>query len=1605
MKPISFLTLLALFFILAASDDARAGCKENGGVETGCVLAKTVWVQSNNDDPGDPRWPTQNQAYYGILPNLTAACTDCNFGLRTTPFPSGTMCSPGCSSTSYSHPDDAPNSLIKGYTYAWGDTGRKDVNDNPIYAHSGILPGIVAAEPICPGKKPALETAADGQKHYYCKPFKDPNSNTRDVVDSMSGADSTTEGCTVGCNPVNLTTGTKYDYAIDYANLSPYPIVWARHYNSRMEGWTFSYTQRIEAVLPASGLARVKMVRADGSLINLKTTSISTTSSPSTWVMDMGTNQTWKGKLVDVRDGSGVLTGWNYTNLNDEIEQFDANGRLLYVQNLAGERITMTYDTHGRLSRIDDDFGRFLNLSYLVTPTTENVTWDDPNSADPDNPDPADADYQQIADEDDAFLQEQISSVSDGASTVSYTYISTVVTNAVLRHLHTVQQADLSTITYQYSSTNGALVGILDENNNQYATYTYDSFNRVLTSVHGAGFETITYTWTSSSSMKVKDARNHTATFDITPGRDYSINKTGGSDVPCTACGGAKAGDIVYDAYGNPTSSTDFEGVVTTRTYDTARGLPLTVTEASGDPEQRTTTITWHANFRLPLTIVRPVLVGGVAKTQTETYTYNASGKPLTRTLSTNAGGSNRVWTYTYNADGWLETVTEPNGAVSRYDYDLQGNLTKETLADGTALEREKTFGGYDTAGRLGWTLDPNGFAQRFTWDLRGRLTKQEVGTPGGSGPGGTGGTWETTEYEYAAIGKVGAIDHPDGTRTEFTYDTAQRLTQVKDKDSGGNQISKLVYTLDNASNVTGETLYDAANNVSISATSTYDTFNRISQSKGATNQTTTITYNDEDVVESVTDPLIHATTRTLDNLYRPTTITDALSNDADITYGPSDEVLTATDQRGVQTQYAYNGFGDITGVISPDRGTWAFGYNAYGQKTTTTDPRGVVATATYDILGRPTQVVFDDAGVAGFPAGFVAGDQTRTYAYDSCTNGIGRLCALTDETGVTGFSYDDWGRVVGKSWVGASGTPAAGITLSTGYSYDSAGRLDAVTYPSGKSVAIAYGIDGKPVSLDHGAQAVIRNLEWTAFDAVKGWTWGFGGMTTGEDTVAFDYDGDGAVEQIADTDTRDYVVDNAGRITAIDDPVDPTKSQVYEYDALNRLTEADVGSWADSLGYGYDAASNRTSKVDNATNNGWNYAYGLSSNRMASRTPVTSGTPGSTITQTYDAMGSLINDGAGLTLGYDAAGRLATSSLGASGTVQTYNGLGQRVRKSVSGSGAGTTLFAYDEVGRLLGSYVPDSGAPGGFRVQEELVWLDGFRPVLSVRPNATTGMTAPDYYPVLTDHLGTPRKVLNDDGDVAWSWDAKEPFGNSVPNENPGGLGVFKLNLRFPGQWFDTETGLYHNGFRDYHPGLGRYVQSDPLGMEAGWNTYAYVDQNPLSYSDFLGLARQYSFGVGGTIAAAVLGSGGSASVGISVPDNWRKWKCYQVTLNGQWNTMVGGGLFLGGGLNVGTGHSKGPLESTSLGTYRYEELVGGWGNSGGISHQGSEELSQAPGAFGWLRRLMDKEGWENDIPSGASMGILPRVGAGYGLWAGMGYTISGGLATPVWDECGCK
>jgi RHS repeat-associated protein len=271
--------------------------------------------------------------------------------------------------------------------------------------------------------------------------------------------------------------------------------------------------------------------------------------------------------------------------------------------------------------------------------------------------------------------------------------------------------------------------------------------------------------------------------------------------------------------------------------------------------------------------------------------------------------------------------------------------------------------------------------------------------------------------------------------------------------------------------------------------------------------------------------------------------------------------------------------------------------------------------------------------------------------------------------------------------------------------------------------------------------------------------------------------------------------------------------SQSYGYDLLDRLTSATGTSL--SQGWTYDANGNRLTQTGSAAST---YIVNSSSNRLSSISGAL------TRTYSYDNSGNMIGDGSA-TFTYNDAGRMISATKASVTTTYALNALGQRVKKTTSGS---SRYFVYDEAGHLVGEY-DNSG-----NLIQETVWF-GDTPVATLRPNGA----GVNLFYVHTDHLNTPRRISRpSDNVVLWRWDS-DPFGTTVANEDPDGdSNLFAYSLRLAGQYFDAETGLHYNYMRDYDPAVGRYVESDPIGLDGGLNTYLYAQAQPLLHFDPYGL-----------------------------------------------------------------------------------------------------------------------------------------------------------------------
>ena len=716
------------------------------------------------------------------------------------------------------------------------------------------------------------------------------------------------------------------------------------------------------------------------------------------------------------------------------------------------------------------------------------------------------------------------------------------------------------------------------------------------------------------------------------------------------------------------------------------------------------------------------------------------------------------------------------------------------------ALGHVTTYNTYNAHGQPTQITDANGLVTSLAYDLRQRLTDRCTGA---TLPGCSGG--ELTHLDYWPTGLLKKVTNPDGSFIDYIYDAAHRLTEIKD-----GALNRIVYTLDNAGNRTGENTYDPGNTLRRTHTRVFNSLNQLWKdvnAAGTANVTTIFGYDDNGNQTTTNAPLSRNSTSLYDELNRLKQITDPASGNTLFGYDADDNLTSVTDPRSLVTSYAYTGFGDLKTQTSPDTGLTTNTYDSGGNLKTSTDARNAITTYTYDVMNR--------VSTAAFKIGSTT-DQTITYTYDAGTNGKGHLTGASDANHSLSWTYDAKGRVIGK------GQLVTGLTVaqSIGYGYNAAGQLASVVLPSGKTIAYGYNTNGQVTSVTLNGSpngTILNNVTYDPFGPITGWTWG-----NGTASASRTFDTDGKLTALSSTATavgnRTLGYDDAFRITAVNDIATPENSWSLGYDSLDRLNSAiKTGT---TIGYTYDADGNRLTQTGTSAST---YAISGTSNKLSSVSGAL------TRTYTYNAVGSVLTSGA-TTHTYNNRGRMKTAKLGAaSTTTYLYNALGQRVKKS--GGAASTTVFMYDEAGHLVGEYSITSGA--AVRVQET-VWL-GDIPIATLRTNGANV----DVFYVHTDQLNTPRKVTNTANQLRWKWDPN-PFGEGAPmqNPNPPNLGTFKYNLRFPGQYFDVETNLNYNYFRDYDPTTGRYVESDPIGLDGGLNTFVYVDSSPMDQTDPRGL-----------------------------------------------------------------------------------------------------------------------------------------------------------------------
>lgn len=1026
---------------------------------------------------------------------------------------------------------------------------------------------------------------------------------------------------------------------------------------------------------------------------------------------------------------------------------FDLFGKIISETDASSKSTLYAYNLNGRLETVTGPFGHKLEFTYNATGQIEQMR------------DPANQLY-------------------------GYGYDAT-------NNLTTVTFPDSSVVTYHYENTGlpNQLTGITDRNSDRIATYTYLANGAAKTTEHadiGNGTQeklAFIYDFGSEETL-VTDAAGTTNRlfFETNLGVKNMVRQINVSD--------GKEINQTFDLNNNLLSVTDEEFRTTANTYNSFN-QKTSMTEALGTPEERTTTFGYVSpDIDLPTLIVRPSVFTGATSETSVSYDSNLnissvsysgfdpSGSPITRSTT---------WTYNNRGqvtsmDGFREDVIDTT--IYTYYECTTGNECGQLASSTNALSHVTTFDDYDAHGRLLRSTDSNGLESSYSYDYYGRIISiAQVPTTGQ-------GTPRTSTFVYDEEGQLRTAIMPDGVTLTHSYNAAHYLTSIVD--NVGNRID---YGYDRKGNRTQTYESDPDGTLTRVTDLTYDIRNHLS-TRNADGSVTQMTFDAVGDLTALKDPNVNPTnTYNYDSLSRLTQLIDDLGNPSSQQHDVNDNIIVSQAPNSATTTYSYNDFEFRLQETSPDRGIITYLHDVAGNVISTTDARGITTFYSYDALNR---VVMTD---------YLGTNEDISYIYDSCAAGIGRLCRVIDESGVTDYTYDVYGNILTQT------QNEIGIVSVIQYEYDNGNNVVNLTYPD--ATEIAYQRDAiKRISAIEcqgcgGNTSIVINRQYRSDGLLLNQTFGNGLV----DTRNYDLQGRLELQIVGSAVNKNYTYDANGNILQ-------KNSYKYNYDELDRLISEKITGKANSITY--DANGNRLSYSKD------DYAYLTGSNVLTSveNNPATTYASGH-ITQIRD-----------LIITYNNAGRISrvdNLTTGESNSY-TYNAFGQRTRKD---SVNGTSLYFYDLEGHLIAESDIANALVSNY------VWADDM-PVAQhaiTKITTTTGkgrnrvttITYDNQFVYLhTDNIETPRVATDAQGIVAWEWDY-DSFGRIPANDDPDGDSTAILSmLRFPGQHFDSESGLHYNNFRYYDPSTGRYIQSDPIGLDGGWNTYAYVKGNPLMYVD---------------------------------------------------------------------------------------------------------------------------------------------------------------------------
>lgn len=874
-----------------------------------------------------------------------------------------------------------------------------------------------------------------------------------------------------------------------------------------------------------------------------------------------------------------------------------------------------------------------------------------------------------------------------------------------------------------------------------------------------------------------------------------------------------------YGSNGFVSQLTDENGNVEQMPSYDPRGMAAETIEAAGQTYARTTNYAWDSAFHEPDSVAAP--------TVTTSFTYNATGEPLTKTLTDQTGfttpyttfGRTRTWNYFYYSSGELQYLHGPrwpggSSMVDTYAYAYNANGYLQSITN--PLGQATAVTSWNWRGQPASLTDSNGVVTSLTYDIHGRLLTSTV-NPGS--------TQSEYQFQYDPVGDLTQVTLPRGATVQYNYDQGQRLTKVTDIRG-----ETRTYTYDKNDDPLSLVTANGSGTTTQTHTAAYDEWGRIIQSIGAASQTWNLAYDNLSNLTTVTDPPVgvnpaNVRANTYDGLNRVTVQTDPLSNSVHYAYDASDNLTQLTDPLSLATSREVDGFGEVIQEVSPDRGTLSFWFDADGNLIKKIDGDSIETDQTFDAASRLTQRSYPSDGA-----------ETATYTYDQTSGGnfgIGRLTSVTDVSGSEALTYDAQGRRVTDAKAITSSGYATPYT--TTWTYDANGKVIGIGYPSGDALTYSRTTDGLVTTISftpHGGsqQTAAHNVTFEPYGPVTGLVFDAGA------TIGRTFDQDYRLTRLTTSPTSGSAwLDESfgwqadGRIASVTDNLRPTmgfpsRTSSYAYTPAGRISTAS-GPWAGAGPWSWDANGNITS-LD---------PYTLLQRQPGSNRIGTMTSNSGYLFRTYTYLpGGELSEDTGASNGnakgtgvyayvFNAARRMTQVEQAPSWTVigsYAYDFAGQRVW---SNSGA-PTAYTYDSAGHVQTEATANTGAPS-----REYVWLDDTLVGIVV-----WSAGSPTFYGATTGQLDEPQLVSSS----APVWN-----GYIYPNGRVETLATPTISnaLGYPGQWSQVVAQMAQssqNGQRDYEPLLFRYLEPDPLGIDAGPNPYAYVDGDPLNDADQSGL-----------------------------------------------------------------------------------------------------------------------------------------------------------------------